>query len=95
MDTLEKAGTWNTVSRPPGKNVVGSKWVFHIKRNADGSIDKYKARLVAKHFTQIHGVDYFDTFSPVAKLSSFHTILAYAACYDWEIESFDFNILPH
>jgi hypothetical protein len=91
MDTLEKALTWNTVPRPPGKNIVGSKWVFRIKRNADGSIDKYKARLVAKGFTQIHGVDYFDTFSPVAKLSSFRTILAYAARYDWEVESFDFN----
>jgi Reverse transcriptase (RNA-dependent DNA polymerase) len=91
MGTLEKAGTWNTVPCLPGKNIVGSKWVFCIKQNADGSIDKYKACLVAKGFTQIHGVDYFDTFSPMAKLSSFCTILAYATHYDWEIESFDFN----
>ena len=91
LETLEKAGTWSTVSRPPGKNVVGSKWVFRLKRKADGSIDKYKARLVAQGFTQVHGVDYFDTYSPVAKLSSFRVILAYAARLDWEIESFDFN----
>jgi hypothetical protein len=89
--TLEHAGTWTTVPRPPGKNIVGSKWVFRIKRNADGSVEKYKARLVARGFTQVFGEDYFDTFSPVAKLSSFRTILALAACYDWEIESFDFN----
>ena len=91
LTTLIKAGTWKPVPRPPGKNVVGSKWVFRIKRKADGSVEKYKARLVARGFTQVHGVDYFDTFSPVAKLSSFRTILAIAARNDWEIESFDFD----
>ena len=89
--TLERAGTWTTVLRPPGKNVVGSKWVFRIKRNADGSVEKYKARLVARGFTQIFGEDYYDTFSPVAKLASFQAILALAARSDWDIESFDFN----
>jgi hypothetical protein len=91
LGTLEKAGTWFNVPRPPDKNIVGSKWVYRIKHNADGSVDKYKARLVARGFTQIYGVDYFTTFSPVAKLSSFRTILAIAARHDWEIESFDFN----
>jgi transposase InsO family protein len=89
--TLEKAGTWITVSRPANKNIVGSKWVFRIKRNADGSIEKYKARLVAQGFTQKFGVDYFDTFSPVAKLSSFRIILAIAARNDWDADTFDFN----
>jgi len=65
METLEKVLTWETVLRPPNKNVVGSKWVFRTKRNSDGSINKYEARLIAKGFTQIHGVDYFDTSSPV------------------------------
>jgi len=91
LATLEKAETWSTVPCPPDKNVVGSKWVFRIKRKADGSIEKYKARLVARGFTQVYGVDYFDTFSPVAKLASFRTILAIAAKSDWEIKSFDFN----
>ena len=89
--TLEKAGTWDTVPRPAGKNIVGSKWVFWVKRKADGSLDKYKARLVARGFTQIFGVDYFTTYSPVAKLTSFRAILAIAARHDWDIESFDFN----
>ena len=70
---------------------MGSKWVFQIKRKADGTIDKYKARLVACGFTQIFRVDYFSTYSPVAKLTSFRTILAIAARYNWDIESFDFN----
>jgi hypothetical protein len=91
IETLQKAGTWTTVPQPRDKNVVGSKWVFRVKRNADGSIDKYKARLVAKGFTQVYGVDYFDTYSPVAKISSIRTILALAACHDWEVESFDFD----
>ena len=63
--------------------------VFKCKANR--SVDKYKARLVAHGFTQIYGVDYFTTFSPVAKLASFRTILAIASRYNWDIDSFDFN----
>src|SRR6267142_2109264 len=88
---LEKAGTWDTVTHPQSKNIVGSKWVFHIKRNADGRIKQYKAQLVAHSFTQIFGVDYYNTFSPVAKLASFRSVLALAARFDWDIKSFDFN----
>ena len=61
--TLDKSGTWSWVQRPPNKNIVGSKWVFRIKKKADGSVEKYKARLVARGFTQIFGVDYYDTLS--------------------------------
>ena len=89
--TLDRAQTWITVPRPEGKNIVGSKWVFRIKRKADGTVEKYKARLVARGFTQVFGEDYYDTFSPVAKLQSFRAILALAARFDWEIKSFDFT----
>jgi hypothetical protein len=89
--TLEEAGTWITVPRPTDKNIVGSRWVYRIKRKADGSIEKYKARLVAQGFTQKFGMDYFDTFSPIAKLSSFRIILAIAARNDWDADTFDFN----
>jgi hypothetical protein len=54
LTTLEKAGTWETVLRPPNKNIVGSKWVYRIKHKADGSIEKYKAHLVARGFTQVY-----------------------------------------
>jgi hypothetical protein len=91
LNTLEQAGTWETVPRPPNTNVVGSKWVFCIKCKADRTIEKYKVRLVARGFTQVYGIDYFDTFSPIAKLTSIQTLLTIAACNDWEIESFDFN----
>jgi len=76
LATSGKAGTCTRVSRPLNKNVVGRKWVFRIKRNADGSLGKYKACLVEMGVTQVHGTDYFDTFSPIAKLSSFRTTLA-------------------
>jgi hypothetical protein len=91
IKTLEVAGTWKMVPRPPGKNIVGSKWVFKLKRQADGSVDKYKAQLVARGFTQIYSVDYFDTFSLVARLASFRVLMALAACLGWELEAFDFN----
>lgn len=64
---------------------------FHIKHNTDSTIKKYKACLVAQGFTQKFGMDYFDTFSPVAKLSSFCFILAIAAHNDWDTDTFDFN----
>ena len=91
LATLERVGTWMDVPCPSDKNIVRSKWVFRIKRKANSSVDKYKARLVAQGFTQIYGVDYFTTFSPIAKLTSFRIILAATACFDWDIESFDFN----
>jgi transposase InsO family protein len=91
IGSLEHAGTWTTVPRPAGRNIVGCKWVFRLKRKADGSVDKYKARLVARGFTQIYGVDYYDTYSPVARLASFRLILAVAARNDWDVEAFDFN----
>jgi hypothetical protein len=91
MMTLEDAGTWETVPCPTSCNIIGSKWVFRVKRKANGSIDKYKAHLVARGFTQIYGTDYSETYSPIAKLTSFCTILTLAAHQDWDIDSFDFD----
>ena len=91
MEMLEKAVTWKPVICPPGKNVIGCKWVFRIKCKVNGSIEKYKAWLVACGFTQIHRVDYFETYSPITKVASFHLILAIAACHGWEVHVFDFN----
>jgi hypothetical protein len=91
LENLRAAGTWDVVERPASSNVVDSKWVFKLKKNADGTIDKYKARLVARGFTQIYGVDYYETFAPVAKLASIRTLLAIAARNDWPIDMFDFH----
>jgi len=90
LDALQKANTWDVVEHPPGKNIVSCKWVFRIKKDLEGRIAKYKAQLIARGFTQVYGVDYTETFAPVAKLTSLCTILALAAREDWPIEVFDF-----
>ncbi|THH09796.1 hypothetical protein EW145_g1755 [Phellinidium pouzarii] len=91
---LEKRGTWEYVYPPPNSNIIESKFVFRTKRNADGSIEKYKARLVTRGFTQVDGVDYYsdDTFAPVTRLSSVCSILSYAATNNWEIHQIDIKL---
>lgn len=70
LKALEDTKTWSLVDLPPGKDAIGCKWVYCIKYKADGSVERYKTRLVAKGYTQIEGLDYIDTFSPIAKLTS-------------------------
>ena len=91
LSTLKQARTWETVPRPKDKNVVNCKWVYWTKYKSDGAVDKHKVRLVARGFTQVYGVDYLETYSPVAKLASLQTILALAARLGWDIICFDFN----
>ncbi|KAK1603217.1 hypothetical protein QYE76_018220 [Lolium multiflorum] len=81
--------TWKLVPRPPGVNIVGSKWVFKTKQHPDGSIDKYKARLVARGFTQQHGIDYGDTFSPVVKPATVRLVLSLAVSRGWMLRQVD------
>ena len=91
--SLKHTKTWRTVDHLPSCNVISCRWVqvFRLKRKADGSIDKYKATLVAHGFTQVPGLNYTDTYTPVACLASFQTILMLAACQDWDINVFDFS----
>jgi hypothetical protein len=79
-------GTWELVPRPQGSNVVTSKWVFMHKLRADGTLDRYKARWVLKGFTQCPGVDYDETFSPVIKPTTIHTVLATVVSRNWPIQ---------
>ena len=80
--SLDEARTWDIVLRPKNTNIVSCKWVFKIKRNAAGQIDKYKARLIAQGFSQVHGVNYYETYALVVRLTSLRLILAVAAQWD-------------
>jgi histone deacetylase 1/2 len=86
---LQQTGTWTLVPRPPGVNIVGSKWIFKTKHRPDGSIDKHKARLVARGFTQQHGIDYGDTFSPVVKPATVRLVLSLAVSRGWNLRQVD------
>ncbi|RVW57066.1 Retrovirus-related Pol polyprotein from transposon TNT 1-94 [Vitis vinifera] len=86
---LEKNGTWEITDLPRGKKPVGCKWIFTVKYKADGNVDRYKARLVTKGFTQSYGIDYQETFAPVAKLNTVRVLLSLAANLDWSLHQLD------
>jgi hypothetical protein len=81
MDLILFNGTCELVDRPYGCKHVGYKWVFKKKLRPDGTIDKYKTRLVAKGYTQKEGKDFFDTYSPIARLTTICVLLSLAASH--------------
>ncbi|KAK1681216.1 hypothetical protein QYE76_042064 [Lolium multiflorum] len=89
MGSMYDNKVWTLVDLPDSRKAVENKWIFKRKTDADGNITVYKARLVAKGFRQIQGVDYDETFSPVAKLKSVRILLAIAAFFDYEIWQMD------
>jgi len=88
-DALMKNRTWHLVPAPKHKNVIRCKWVYKVKRKADGSMDRYKAQLVAKGYKQQYVIDYEDTFNPVVKAAKVRLVLVVAVSKGWSLRQLD------
>jgi hypothetical protein len=81
--------TWELVPPSEDQNIVGSRWVLKVKRNQDGSVDRFKARLVAQGYSQTKGTDYDEVFSPVSRHTYLRSLLALANAHDLEVHQMD------
>jgi hypothetical protein len=91
MATLDANATWELVALPKDKKAIGCKWVYKIKHNADGSMSKYKAKLVDKGYAQTYGIDYEETYSPIAKTTTIRVIITMATTKGWSLHQMDVN----
>ncbi|PKU76601.1 Retrovirus-related Pol polyprotein from transposon TNT 1-94 [Dendrobium catenatum] len=89
FQALQTQGTWDLIPPHPTQNVLGCKWTYRIKLKSDGTVARYKARLVAKGFNQQHGIDYTETFSPVAKIPTVRIFILIALHFKWDIHQLD------
>ncbi|CAI7755026.1 unnamed protein product [Closterium sp. NIES-53] len=89
LKSIEENGTWELVELPEGRKAITSKWLFKIKSDADGKIERYKSRLVAKGYQQKEKVDYKELFAPVVKPTTLRTLLAGAAIKGWVVKQMD------
>ena len=88
---LESNQTWTVTTLPPHKKAIRCKWVYTVKYKANGTVERYKARLMAKGFTQREGLDFTEIFSSVAKMTSVKIFLAIAAMQGWHLVQLDVN----
>ena len=90
--SIMKQDVWEIVPKPEGKSVVTSRWLYKVKHAVDGSVEKYKARFVARRFSQVEGVDYDETFTPVACYTSIRSLISIVAEMGWKIHHMDVKI---
>lgn len=92
MATIMKNKTWELVNLPKGKETIGLKWIFKINYNEDGSVQNYKAWLVAKEYSQLLGVDFTETFGPIARMETIQTVPALAAQMELNVFQLDVKL---
>ncbi|MCO5548280.1 hypothetical protein L7F22_001737 [Adiantum nelumboides] len=86
---LDVNKTWELMPLPKGKKAIGCKWVYKVKHKADGTIERYKARVIAKEYAQTYGIDYEETFAPVAKMATICTVIVVAIAKGWFMHQID------
>jgi len=91
MATLDVNFTWELIALLKDKKTMGCKWVYKVKHNVDESVNKYKARLVAKGYAQTYGINYEETYNPVAKMTTIRAIIAMATTKGWSLHQMDVN----
>ena len=89
MNSMTSNRVWDLVELPNGAKVIGCKWVFKTKKDPLGNIERYKARFIAKGFTQKEGIDYTETFFPISKKDSLRVIFALVAHFNLELQQMD------
>uniref|UniRef100_A0AAV1VF38 Reverse transcriptase Ty1/copia-type domain-containing protein n=1 Tax=Peronospora matthiolae TaxID=2874970 RepID=A0AAV1VF38_9STRA len=89
MESLRKTKTWDLVPLPKGRKAIGNRWVFRVKENQAGEVERFKARLVAKGFFQKRGIDYDEIFAPVAKFTSIRILFSLAAKFSLSVHQMD------
>jgi hypothetical protein len=89
LNNFTRNEVWGLVERPKNHNIIGTKWVFRNKENENGIVVKNKSRLVAQGYTQVEGLDFDETFAPVARLESIRILLAYACSRDIKLYQMD------
>ncbi|GJR97707.1 retrovirus-related pol polyprotein from transposon TNT 1-94 [Tanacetum coccineum] len=95
LEALEQNKTWAIEKLASNKKALGCKWVYKIKYKSDGTIERFKARLVILGNHQVAGVDYSETFAPVAKMAIVRVFLAIAAAKQWELHQMDVHTFLH
>jgi len=96
MAVLDANVTWELVALPKDKKVIRFKWACKVKHNGDGSMSRYKARLVAKGYAQTYGIDYEETYSPIAKMTTIRIIITMAITKGWSLHQLDVkNVFLH
>lgn len=92
IESIEENETWELTSLPPGQKIIGLKWIYKLKKDANERVIKHKAQLIAKGYVQEHGIDYDEVYSLITRLETVRLMLALSAKKKWEVHHLDVKI---